>query len=127
MHFGAFWSKMGLGMDSKCMGQSGWTNLRTKEAKNMKNYGPKDEENSPKICHPNLHSLPCKPHRIPFGFPCHILDNIYIHYMHQLMLHHSHLESNAMCNTCCCTFDPFVDTFHLPFHLYAMYTIIHAP
>jgi hypothetical protein len=37
MHFGAFWSKMGLGMDSKCMGQSGWTNLRTKEAKNVKN------------------------------------------------------------------------------------------
>ena len=64
----AFGACFGLGMDSKCMGQSGWTNLRTKEAKNMKNYGPKDEENSPKICHPNLHSLPCKPHRIPFGF-----------------------------------------------------------
>ena len=130
-------------------GPSGWTNLRTKEAKNMKNYGPKDEENSPKICHPNLHSLPCKPHRIPFGFhamldhscPLHnfwfhasihliitlncliplvpfthkILYNFHNHNMHQLMLHHSHLESHALCTTCCCTFDPFIDTFSPPF------------
>ncbi|KAM1620711.1 hypothetical protein ACFXTN_017665 [Malus domestica] len=60
MHFGAFWSKMELGMHVTYLGQSGWTNLRTKEAKNVKNYGPKDEELSPKICHPNLPSLPCK-------------------------------------------------------------------
>ncbi|RXH83856.1 hypothetical protein DVH24_013101 [Malus domestica] len=65
--------------------------------------------------------IPCHANHIEFpldSMPCLItliLDNIYIHYMHQLMLHHSHLESHALCTTCCCTFDPFIDTFSPPF------------
>ena len=33
--FGAFWSIFGLGMDSTCMEQGGWTKLKTKEARNV--------------------------------------------------------------------------------------------
>ncbi|RXH80647.1 hypothetical protein DVH24_004561 [Malus domestica] len=55
-------------MDSKCMGQSGWTNLRTKEAKNC----PKDKEFSPKICHSKLHT-PCHAKHIEFPLDSHAM------------------------------------------------------
>ena len=35
VHFGAIWSSFGLGMDSLHMEQGGWTNLKSKEARNM--------------------------------------------------------------------------------------------
>ena len=33
MHFGAFWSKIGLGMDSLCLEQKEWTKLKTKRVR----------------------------------------------------------------------------------------------
>ena len=35
VHFGAIWSSFGHGIDSLHMEQGGWTNLKSKEARNM--------------------------------------------------------------------------------------------
>ncbi|TQD74244.1 hypothetical protein C1H46_040219 [Malus baccata] len=72
MHFEGLWSSFGFGMDSKCIEQGGWTKLKTKEAKNVKNYCTNDKELSHKrVSLHNAPSLPCNHHCIPFGFPCH--------------------------------------------------------
>ena len=66
--------------------------------------------------HASIHliiTLNCLIPLVPFTHK--ILYNFHNHNMHQLMLHHSHLESHALCTTCCCTFDPFIDTFSPPF------------
>ena len=93
MHFGAFWSSFGLGMNSTCMEQGGWMKLKTKEARNVLKRRrinvKRTKSSATKGCHSTIHLsiIVVHHHCTPFGFLCRASSSTFPPLTH--LLHHS--------------------------------------
>ena len=124
MHFGGLWSSFGFGWIANVGSEVDGRKLKTKEAKNVKNYCTKDKELSHnRVSLQNSHPLPCKP--IVFPLDSHAMLN------HpcplQYFWFHASIHSIITLN-CCIPLVPFTHQISHNFHNHYMHQLmLHQP